>query len=1143
MTAAATLRVALADLSVPVAHLPDQPIAPSGVLLGRTQRAALDTDRPLVVAPRGLGKSLLAHALCNAAFRERAATELRAPGLRSMECVMGFNGRSLLRDLLRDAATTEDPERLWTLVLLIALWSPALVQEAPTGLALLSAWHHDPATHPEPAEVRAAFAQVLAAPPPRLLQLLQALEAHLTAAGRRTVVVFDALEQLRGVPQGTDGLLQALLRRAASPPSGSLRLKLFISSEQLADDTLFRIPKGERLRSGAAWLKLEGEELLTLLFQGLQGDAAFDALEAATPIGPRRAEALLSALCGPSLGPVERPVAALEWLLTRLTDARGQAAPRTFVLAFREAARTSIAGPLPIATAAWSRAIHHAGRDRIMTLREDAPWLEDALRPLRGMAIPVEQGALLSRWRDDALPLPAERLSRMEAFGILACKSDQVDIPELFRASIGGKRRGAMGPRSMEVPDMSQDSKGSLTLDGVFAQHLHGLTRPVLKASGWSTVAQRNPYFVEPPLKLRAGFGDTTAPIWLIAAPGAVGKSTLAAELAARTGAIHVDLAAEQRLGGYFLTGRLDRLGLRELWKAEQIAVLIDALDEARMDSQQANFEDFLDDVLTLSHGRSVPTLLLGRTAVMDEVWLVLKEKNLDCPIIEIQNFDQTLSVEVILRSLERHIDKMLREKNTQETGEQLATALERFRSVYKEKAREFVGALWNIEGEERFGGYTPVLDLAAARLLEENNVQVVESAIDLRRLVDDLLLRDARKLRAKLPDTIPLPLHDRLYTPAEQRLRLATLVLEKRTIHPDLPVALDAEQRKSYDDCVRKFLEVHPLLDGTGADTANAVFAGALLAFALRSGNASLEKAALIRLRRKPNPFLKDFYLEPVQGQTPFIPLHHVAVIFDALWAAARSEESPRLYLEAKSDDQQAEGEITYGEDRNDRLTFRTDHVSTLTFSRTVRGVDIDAPEMEVVLYSPTSLELVAPVRIAVGTLVVDCEELVATTSDLAGQSSEDLLVLLEASKLEARKLARPPLRRGNAELRIDAPEAAHYPFHSFAIPSPPPRSPQLDEALRALRRLILTFRSHKKGSLARFKDKVESRRMTKGEVGERLQEQLLGDGVLTFDGTQGMYFLSPQLLAEKVGASYQDLKAKRFSPAVIAYLEKLLK
>jgi hypothetical protein len=94
------------------------------------------------------------------------------------------------------------------------------------------------------------------------------------------------------------------------------------------------------------------------------------------------------------------------------------------------------------------------------------------------------------------------------------------------------------------------------------------------------------------------------------------------------------------------------------------------------------------------------------------------------------------------------------------------------------------------------------------------------------------------------------------------------------------------------------------------------------------------------------------------------------------------------------------------------------------------------------------------------------------------------------------------------------------------------PVEDSNIHNALLRLRKLVMAFRSHSKGRLARFKGKIEHVRMTKGSLGVAIRDKLIKDRVLSLE--RDMYFLDPQALGAVVGASYQDLNQRRFNVSV---------
>ena len=199
-----------------------------------------------------------------------------------------------------------------------------------------------------------------------------------------------------------------------------------------------------------------------------------------------------------------------------------------------------------------------------------------------------------------------------------------------------------------------------------------------------------------------------------------------------------------------------------------------------------------------------------------------------------------------------------------------------------------------------------------------------------------------------------------------------------------------------------------------------------------------------------------------------------------------------------------------------------------------------MDAPAIDVVIGSGNPVELVAPVSLNVARVSLDCSELVVVPSDHTS-AMEGNSVTIEAAELLERRFVSTPIVRKGAILSVSWPGATAYPWTSFAADSKGSNSKDIDDALRALRRLVIAFRSHSRGRLGRIEDKIEHRRVTKGAVGVAIRQRLMDDGVLTREGS--MYFLNPDALGRVVGATYQDMSLKVFNDRVRQYVLSVLR
>lgn len=471
-------------------------------------------------------------------------------------------------------------------------------------------------------------------------------------------------------------------------------------------------------------------------------------------------------------------------------------------------------------------------------------------------------------------------------------------------------------------------------------------------------------------------------------------------------------------------------------------------------------------------------------------------------------------------------------------------------RPVYERAATRFVKGLQEASAADgrRFAGYAPVLETVATALAGITNPATVNDSVEqsmrgqiLQDLPARILKRESTKLRSQLAGQIPDDKIAALYTAEEQLDRLAAIVLD--TPSPAAPADLEPEHLSAYDEAVKGLVSQHPFLDGTGREPSGAVFAAVIYAHALFSTVQDCVSAAERRAGNgphTPNPFLVDFYLGKSKPDS-VIPPEHLILLYDSIRSRAEVGDIVRLTVDAEEGDETAEVEIQVGsasagpKDRPRLINLKTSQAGSLRFGRQVNGVSVDAPDLDVVIGSGNPVEMVAPVYLNVGRLSFNCPEIVVVSND-KGSLNEDASVLLETQELRETTLMSVPQIRKGVELQVSWPGASAYPWSRFATNADRPERHDLDPALRGLRRLVMAFRSHSRGRLARYKGKIEHARITKGALGDAIRQQMLNDGILSLE--DNIYFLDPDALGRTVGASYQDLKLKRFNDKVRQYV-----
>lgn len=669
---------------------------------------------------------------------------------------------------------------------------------------------------------------------------------------------------------------------------------------------------------------------------------------------------------------------------------------------------------------------------------------------------------------------------------------------------------------------------------------------PSEQLAGWNPAVAHSSSFVEASLLLREDFDDLSQNVWMIAASGAVGKSTLAREICAVTKAVYLDLATAATVAGNYLVGGLVKAGLWDTWQADETTLFIDALDEARLRVTQSSFEDFMADVANVARNRGIPVVLLGRVGIVEEAWTILNERSsLNAPIFDIELFHADRAKEFVLASLNRLSLESAEAGLGRKLYPHLSEALHAHKQVYDDAAQLLVDHLTAATSADagRFAGYAPVLEAVATVIGSESNPAKINDAMKailqgqvLARVTSEVMIRESGKLAVQLSESLPDISTTDLYSPKEQLARLASWVLGAGT--PKIPTSLPQHAVAPYEQAVQSLLPQHPFLDSREPKPSGSVFGACILAAALTGEDPDVAKAAERFASggpSTPNPFLLEFYRQ-ASGSAQGIPSSHVGFLYASLEATAGVGDVARLSAEGEGA-LEVEMTLIQHDGREKLYEFKTNPGGTLRFGRRLSGVNINAETTDIELGEGSQLELIAPISLRAHTLLLNCSELVVK-SDHA--SIPDQTVFLEANEVLADTALRPPTLRAGVKFEVTWPDSKVYPWTPFSSAGGEDSDPRMADAQRALRRLCISFRSHSKGRLARYKEKVEHIRMTKGPLGVALRERLVTDKVLSLEET--MYFLEPDLLGSKVGASFQDLKLKNYPPQSRAYLQEIL-
>lgn len=304
------------------------------------------------------------------------------------------------------------------------------------------------------------------------------------------LILFDALDRTSRDWQQMDeivrGLLQAILWLKSFT---GLYGKVFLREDQ-AERTVFNFPDASKLKASRADLNWARHDLHGLLWQRLinapkeHGQRLRDLLSPASYTVTndlyvlnddmkRETEQQRSGfekLAGPWMGKDPRRGVPYTWSVSHLADGRGQASPRSFLAAIKEAAEdTQERNPdheLALHYESIKRGIQKASGIRVSELEEDYPWISTVMEPLKGLTLPCEFNVFEAHWQEHfpqgpsstaSDRLPAQHSEKgwqgivedLKRLGIMETKKDgRLDMPDLYRVGFGLGRRGGVKPQN-----------------------------------------------------------------------------------------------------------------------------------------------------------------------------------------------------------------------------------------------------------------------------------------------------------------------------------------------------------------------------------------------------------------------------------------------------------------------------------------------------------------------------------------------------------------------------------------------------------------------------------------------------------------------------------------------------------------------
>jgi hypothetical protein len=705
-----------------------------------------------------------------------------------------------------------------------------------------------------------------------------------------------------------------------------------------------------------------------------------------------------------------------------------------------------------------------------------------------------------------------------------------------------------------------------------------GSTRFPIKSaySGFRYIGEGLSEFIGPDLAPSSAVNQTQNPkIMIISAAGAVGKSTLAREIANRKHAPIWSLDQASAVGDNSMTGQLTTaFGFQVASRANRgfevgsLFIIVDALDEARVKANEAGFEAFIKNIAEISQTASgTAFVILGRTQTAEWTWYILAENGIEAALLTIQPFTREQAEEYIEARI-KHVYPVAAKR----IRGHKQPFIEARNMILDQLERAVGGAVGGNDKDTReFLGYAPVLETVAVLLAKESNYQ--DFIKDMSAMGETLKNRPLavlehvvirlleREQKEKLQHNIKPALEkvaadakwndwDNLYSLDEQRTRLFNQILG---LNLDVGLRMPGSVQALYEEQLKIWLPEHPFLQ-EGNKPANKVFESYLYAIAMREYLTQLSKTVEEKVAaNKPLRMLADFYiLLGEQRGKEVVAKRQIGLLYDSLLASETDSLRIRLSIDSGDPDDEdeeatvGEGEFklvyaapdTAGDEQIETRSFKiVEDEGSIYFRRQLKEAEIVTRGTVTLGGDVDDFEIGPSVHIRCGKLEIKSNGLVVRPAP--PKSSDPVGVVLDASNCES-IVSRKPLVRST--LSVSWPGAEAYPWSDFVVESQDNviDTEQMHKVFRRFRRIVTSLRSHSRGGLARFKDKVEHRRVLKNELGRALLDTLLSDGIIIL--RDNFYHWMPDKADAILKLSYNDLRYRRVSPELKAYFKQFI-
>lgn len=680
----------------------------------------------------------------------------------------------------------------------------------------------------------------------------------------------------------------------------------------------------------------------------------------------------------------------------------------------------------------------------------------------------------------------------------------------------------------------------------------------VANNSSFYVVREKNPKYVQPFLKelFSNCEKDEHPQVICVAATGASGKSVLAEFISAEKQCPIFNLGEHPAVADSALVGVLyNSLGhenmtpfLGGLHEGRSL-VIIDGADEGLVKVGNFDaFKNFLKGIADIAKKNPRTSfIILGRISAMEIVQLALDEYKVKTRGVKIEAFTEDQAKEFI-------------NKRTGKSDSD--TAYKELRDYILDTVGDIFKNQQDIKTSDyqKFIGYAPVLMAISMLILDEKNPhrlyqelcrQNVKSIDLLIAICESILQRDKEEkinpmllkgLVENRSETFSQQVYESVYTNTEQCYRVLAKVMGQKV---NLSVTGDREFDMKYEERIKTWIEDHPFYDLDKHRIQNAVFESYIIATLIpKAEYRGLVYQYLQSIYK--DAFMLFYIYDALRQSDKTVEESFLPYLLSSAHSLDDSEHRVEVQIEEEEDEQKQGNQPTLCQISVNSYKKKYDFQievpggKSLFIGDEISNTSVVTPSLSFELNRLQST-LVAPVSIHCKTLYSKAGDFRVEYAPVSGSGGVVIdcdNVVVDYSNSQQFRFY---IANGKDVFVLFTEDNPGYPFDSFW--NDDARQTGLNEAqlkvYQKLRRTISLFKSHSKGRLAKYKDKIDNRRWLGSTEWQFLLKALLENGVFYVE--ENFYFISSERLGVNLGVSYDQLRSGVMTDKIVSFIKDI--